>query len=50
MDHCTFPVVWTAINYAAIFQLLYIVKVPANELWNYRYRVIAPGNSRLLYT
>lgn len=35
MDHFTFPMVWTTINYAAIVQLLYIVKVAANELWNY---------------
>lgn len=51
MDHCTFPVVWTAINYVAIFQLLYIVLVPANELWKLPcYGVIVPGNNQLLYT
>jgi len=50
MDWCTFPTAWAAINYAAIFQLLYIVKVPANELWNYCYGVIVLGNNQLLYT
>lgn len=51
MDHCTFTLVWTTINYAVIFQLLYIVKVPANELWNHCVvGVIVVGNNQLLYT